>query len=128
MAESNVDKIEYSFGNTASFDVDCQRGFTEFCPNELPVPDGATITQALNDQALKARYRVGSKDCHPANAVWITTDASKIATPIPDNNNLNIDVYWPAHCTVGTEGNELLPRLPKPIDYDFFVYKGIEKD
>ena len=40
----------------------------------------------------------------------------------------NADLTWPAHCVHGTPGFELLDGLPAPIDYDFFVWKGVEPD
>ena len=55
----------------ASLDVDAQRGFTPLCPNELPVPGGDHIVAELNAQAKCARLRIGSKDAHPANPVWL---------------------------------------------------------
>lgn len=114
----------------ASFDVDAQRGFTPLCPNELPVPDGHTIVDELNKNAECGSFRIGSKDAHGANAVWIAPNLDKIATPIPStvNDSPNVDCYWPRHCEVGTDGFELLDGLPHPMDYDFFVYKGAEKD
>jgi nicotinamidase/pyrazinamidase len=32
------------------------------------------------------------------------------------------------HCVPGRKGFELLDGLPAPIDYDFFVWKGVEPD
>jgi nicotinamidase/pyrazinamidase len=40
----------------------------------------------------------------------------------------NADLTWPVHCVPGTQGFELLDGLPAPIDYDFFVWKGVEPD
>ena len=113
----------------ASCDIDAQQCFTPLCPNELPVPEGDLIAQELNRQAQFAKYRIGTKDAHCVNARWVTNDLSKINTKIDhaDASN-NIDVYWPAHAVPGTTGFELLPGLPKPSDYDFFVWKGIEPD
>lgn len=93
---------------TASFDVDAQKGFTGLCPKELPVPGGTAIVEHLNDQAKLARLRIGSKDAHSAEADFVGTT-------------------WPRHCEVGTFGFELIEGLPKPDDYDFFVWKGIER-
>lgn len=111
----------------AAFDVDAQVGFTPLAPNELPVNEGDKIVDALNEQAKKAELRVGSKDCHPANAVWIATEKEPIFTPVKDGGP-NVDIHWPAHCLVGTKGNELIPGLPAVKDYDFFVFKGVEPD
>ena len=111
---------------TASFDVDAQRTFTPLCPDELPVPDGDAIADELNRQAELARFRVGSKDAHSPKAAWVTDDASKIGAPGVEGEN--VEEYWPVHAVPGTEGFELLPGLPRPADYDFFVWKGVELD
>lgn len=93
---------------TASFDVDAQNGFTQLCPKELPVVGGHQVAGPLNEQAKLARIRVGSKDAH--------SDQSDF-----------IGKTWPRHCEVGTFGFELIAGLPKPDDYDYFVWKGVEK-
>jgi nicotinamidase/pyrazinamidase len=111
----------------ASFDVDAQKGFTSVCPNELPVKDGEKIVDELNAQAKLAELRVGSKDCHPSNALWLTDKDHPIFSPVK-NGGPNVDLHWPAHCLVGTKGNELIDGLPKVSEYDFMVSKGIEPD
>ena len=118
-------KQEIKYNTTASFDVDCEKGFTPLCPNELPVVDGHTIVDALNKQAKVARFRVGSKDVHPPTAKWIADKSHPQLTPIVGKN---MDLRWNAHCISGTQGSELLYGLPHPGDYNFFVYKGIEPD
>lgn len=121
--------IKYNF--LASLDVDAQQCFTPLCPDELPVPDGDKIVHELNSQAKYAKCRLGSKDAHHPDALWTTKDAKQITKPIASNilnNYQNLDVYWPAHAMPGTQGFELIPGLPKPSDYDFFVWKGIELD
>lgn len=107
----------------ASFDIDAQKGFTPLCPNELPVPDGDKIVTALNAMASRADLRLASKDAHNSQAVWIVDKPSDMLQPL---NYPNADVTWLAHCIVGTKGFELLADLPKPEEYDFFVWKGIE--
>ncbi len=108
---------------TAAFDVDCQKGFTPLCPDELPVPEGEKIGEELNRQAHLASLRVASKDCHNPNAVWVATpdkpQYSQVGLP-------NSDIRWNRHCEVGTRGHELLDGLPAPEEYDFMVYKGVE--
>lgn len=114
------------FARCASFDVDAQRTFTPLCPNELPVPEGDQIVAELNAQAALLRWRVGSKDAHNPQAVWITDDAAKIGQPgVPGPH---VEEHWPAHAIAGSEGFRLLPGLPHPADYDFFVWKGVEQD
>jgi len=110
----------------ASFDVDAQCTFSPLCPDELPVPDGDAIVDALNRQAGLAAYRIGSKDAHSPDAVWVTTDPDRIGRPGVAGDN--VEEHWPVHAVPGTRGFELLPGLPKPADYDFFVWKGVELD
>jgi len=116
---------EFKVAEIASFDVDAQKGFTPLCPNELPVEYGDGIVEELNKQAKYARLRIGSKDAHPPIALWSPTPGnpqfSKVASP-------NVDMKWNNHCVIGTDGFDLLSGLPHPIDYDYFVWKGIEKD
>lgn len=114
---------------TASFDVDAQCCFTPLCPQELPVPGGDEIAAALNAQAGYARWRLGSKDAHSAHAAWICGDRAKIAQAIAPEDNpapAELDVYWPRHAEPGTPGFALVPGLPAPSEYDFFVWKGVE--
>lgn len=108
---------------TAAFDVDPQRGFTPLCPDELPVPGGDEIAAELNGQARFARLRLVSKDCHPAEAPWVTTQADEVLTPV-EGDYPNLDVKWPPHCVIGTEGNRLIPGLPAEDTYDLVVEKG----
>ena len=110
---------------TASFDVDPQCGFTPLCPNELPIHQGEQIASELNAQANFACCRLVSKDCHPANAPWIANSAEEIMTPV-DGDHPNLDIKWPAHCVIGTQGNLLIPGLPSETDYDFLITKGTD--
>lgn len=110
---------------TASFEVDPQRGFSPLCPQELPVPEGDHIVAELNLQADYARARLVSKDCHPAVAPWVAESPEEILQPIAGNFP-DLDVKWPPHCVVGTEGNRLLPGLPAEEDYDLVIEKGID--
>ena len=115
----SIDKI-------ASFDVDSQRTFTPICPDELPVEGGDEIGPELNRQAEFARWRLGSKDAHSPKAVWVTEDPDKIGQPGVEGDN--VEEHWPVHAVPGTEGFELVPGLPRPAEYDFFVWKGVELD
>lgn len=109
----------------ASFDVDAQKGFTTLCPNELPVPDGECIVAMLNAISERVDLRVGSKDAHSPNAIWVVKDASQMLQKIP---YANADLTWVSHCVPGSIGFELLDGLPAPVEYDYFVWKGIELD
>ena len=116
-------KIEYD--KTATIDVDAQKGFTPLCPNELPVPKGDEIVGPLNEHAQFGCLRIGTKDAHPPGADWETDEDHPIFSEV---GSKNVDIRWPAHCVIGTKGFELLDGLPPVEDYDFFVYKGVEKN
>jgi nicotinamidase/pyrazinamidase len=109
----------------ASFDVDAQKGFTTLCPAELPVPGGEQIAEQLNQLARRAHLRVASKDAHSPNALWVAANHAQMLQPL---NLANADLSWVSHCVPGTLGFELLDQLPAPMDYDYFVWKGIEPD
>mgnify|MGYP000102449795 CR=1 FL=1 len=113
-------------GKIAAFDVDAQNTFTPVCASELPVPEGDTIAPELNAQAGFAAYRMGSKDAHPDNAVWRTDDPNEIGAPL--DGYANAREKWVPHALVGTHGFEALDGLPHASEYDFFVYKGPERD
>jgi len=123
MREKNMIKFDKSL--TASFDVDPQCGFTPICPDELPIVEGDSIADELNAQADFAKFRVVSKDCHPAKAPWIANSAEEVMSPV-EGDYPNLDIKWPLHCAVGTKGNKLIPGLPEESRYDFVVEKGID--
>lgn len=109
----------------ASIDIDAQCCFSPLCPEELPVPGGHDIVSELNAQAQLAHLRMGSKDAHPPEAIWVATAEHPMLTPIEGEN---VDVRWVKHAVPGTRGFELLPGLPKITEYNFFVWKGVEPD
>ena len=108
-----------------AIDVDAQRAFSPLCPNELPVLQGDEIVEELNKQAKLADLRVMTKDAHSQHAVWAVEKAEESLQPL---NYANADLTWRRHAEVGTDGFELLPQLPHPTEYDFLVYKGVERD
>lgn len=80
--------------------------------------------------SLQVNYRIGSKDSHSGKEFWVK-DNIDIREEYYKSNRLNkIDKdklsLWPPHCIVNTTGFELLPGLPHPETYDYFVYKGID--
>ena len=115
--------IKIDRAKTASFDVDPQRGFTPLCPDELPVAGGEQIAAELNAQAEFAGVRLVSKDCHPAEAPWVAHSAAEIMQPVCGDYP-NLDIKWPPHCVIGTEGNRLIPGLPDESAYDLMIEKG----
>jgi nicotinamidase/pyrazinamidase len=77
--------------------VDMQRGFTELCPDELPVPGGLAITPNVNRLLEMSWARIdASQDWHP-----------------PDHRSFRgrEDNLYPPHCVAGTPGAEFLPGL-----------------
>jgi nicotinamidase/pyrazinamidase len=77
--------------------VDAQRGFTELCPDELPVPGGLAIVANVNQLlAIDWRRIDASQDWHP-----------------PDHCSFfgQRDNLYPPHCIAGTPGAEFLPAL-----------------
>lgn len=109
----------------ASFDVDAQKGFTPLCPDELPVDGGHEIVPALNQMASRASVRVASKDAHSPLAPWVVANHADMLQALPLTN---ADRTWVSHCVPGTPGFELLDGLPQPLEYDYFVWKGVEPD
>jgi nicotinamidase/pyrazinamidase len=109
----------------ASFDIDAQKTFTPLCPDELPVPEGTAIVDELNKQAQFAQYRIGSKDAHSPQAIWVADKEHPAFTPIKGDN---VDIRWPVHAVPGTKGFESIAGLPKVTEYDYFVWKGVELD
>jgi len=77
--------------------VDAQRGFTELCPAELPVPGGLAVVPAINQLLALPWARIdASQDWHPADHCSFLGRR---------------DDLYPPHCVQGTEGAELLPGL-----------------
>lgn len=112
---------------TASFDVDPQKTFTDLCPDELPVPDALNIVDELNRQSLFSCIRVGSKDAHSPDAIWVASDEKPQFSRVA-NGGKNVDIHWNSHAMIGTDGFSLIDNLPKIENYDFFVWKGIENN
>lgn len=82
---------------TALLVVDAQRGFTELCPDELPVPGGAAIVPQVNALLGLPFARVdATQDWHP-----------------PDHRSFvgRADNLYPPHCVMNTPGAEFLPGL-----------------
>lgn len=73
--------------------------------------------------ASLADFRVGSKDAHAPNALWVVGSASEMLKPtgLP-----HADLTWKAHAVPGTFGFEFIEGLPDVSDYSYMVWKGIE--
>lgn len=97
--------------------VDVQRGFTELCPAELPVPGGVAIVPKVNELLALPFARIdATKDWHPH-----------------DHRSFHgrTDNIYPPHCVMNTPGAEFLPGLHthrfstiwrKGYDRDFEAY------
>lgn len=109
----------------ASFDVHAQNTFTPICPDELPIPEGDQIVAELNKQAKLGKFRIGSKESHNPQAIWVADEKNQVLSPITGEN---VDVHWPKHAMPGTKGFELIQGLPKITDYDYFIWEGVELD
>lgn len=105
------------FTATSLLVVDAQRGFTDLCPGELPVPGGAAIVPQVNALLAMPFKRIdATQDWHP-----------------PDHRSFlgRADNLYPPHCVMGTPGAEFLPGLHthrfgaiwrKGYDRDFEAY------
>jgi nicotinamidase/pyrazinamidase len=93
--------------------VDVQRGFTELCPAELPVPGGLAIVPVVNRLLAQPWARIdASQDWHP-----------------PDHCSFlgRRDNLYPPHCIAGTPGAEFLPGLHTERFHAVWR-KGFERD
>ena len=114
----------HDISKVASIDIDAQNTFTPVCPDELPVPEGNLIADELNKQARRASLRIGSKDAHSPEAVWVATEDKPQFSVV--EGEPNVDIRWVKHAVPGTKGFELIKGLPDVTEYDFFVWKGVE--
>src|SRR5262245_60827309 len=77
--------------------VDAQQGFSELCPDELPVPGALAIVPQINKLLQLPWARIEAHfDWHP-----------------PDHRSFlrKEDNLYPPHCVVNTRGADFLPRL-----------------
>jgi nicotinamidase/pyrazinamidase len=90
-----------------------QRGFTELCPKELPVPGGLEIVPAVNQLLALPWARIdASQDWHP-----------------PDHCSFlgQHDNLYPPHCVIGTPGADFIPGLDMPRFHTLWR-KGFHRD
>jgi nicotinamidase/pyrazinamidase len=77
--------------------VDVQRGFTELCPAELPVPGALAVVPNVNRLLEREWRRIdASQDWHPPDHCSFVGQAENL---------------YPPHCVAGTTGAEFLPGL-----------------
>ena len=93
--------------------VDAQRGFTELCPDELPVPGGLGIVPAVN---------------RLLGVPWLRVDATQDWHP-PDHCSFKgrRDNLYPPHCVMGTPGADFLPGLRTELFHTIWR-KGFRAD
>jgi nicotinamidase/pyrazinamidase len=87
----------FELSRSALLVVDAQRGFSELCPAELPVPGALAIVPRVNELLALSWKRIdASQDWHP-----------------PDHRSFHgqRDNLYPPHCVMGTPGAEFLPGL-----------------
>jgi nicotinamidase/pyrazinamidase len=87
----------FELSRSALLVVDAQRGFSELCPAELPVPGALAIVPRVNELLALTWKRIdASQDWHP-----------------PDHRSFfgQRDNLYPPHCVMGTPGAEFLPGL-----------------
>jgi nicotinamidase/pyrazinamidase len=77
--------------------VDVQQGFTELCPNELPVPGGLAIVPAVNALLALPFARVDATcDWHPPDHCSFHGQQQNL---------------YPPHCVIDTPGASFVPGL-----------------
>ncbi|HEY7314480.1 MAG TPA: isochorismatase family protein [Gemmataceae bacterium] len=107
----------FSLAASSLLVVDAQRGFTDLCPKELPVPGGLEIVPNVNRLLEMPWARIdASQDWHPPDHCSF----------LGRRHNL-----YPPHCVMGTPGADFLPGLRierfqaiwrKGYDRDFEAY------
>jgi nicotinamidase/pyrazinamidase len=110
---SRVIEQSIPLGTSSLLVVDAQRGFTELCPAELPVPGGLEIVPHVNRLLALPWARIdASQDWHP-----------------PDHCSFlgQRDNLYPPHCVMGTSGADLLPGLCTER-FQAIWRKGYERD
>jgi nicotinamidase/pyrazinamidase len=93
--------------------VDAQNGFTELCPEELPVPGALEIVPNIN---------------RLLDLPWARIDASQDWHP-PEHCSFlgRRDNLYPPHCVMGTSGADFLPGL-RTERFHAIWRKGYELD
>ena len=112
-ANSAAHDDPWNWSKAALLVVDAQRGFSELCPQELPVPGALAIVPMINHLLAKPWARIdASQDWHP-----------------PDHCSFfgQRDGLYPPHCVAGTAGAEFLPGLQTERFHTIWR-KGYQRD
>jgi nicotinamidase/pyrazinamidase len=100
-------------GETGLLVVDIQRGFTELCPKELPVPGALRIVPVVNELLELPWARIdASQDWHPRDHCSF----------FGQRDNL-----YPPHCVIDTWGADFLPGLSTQRFHTIWR-KGFQRD
>src|SRR6185437_16905739 len=100
-------------GGSSLLVVDAQRGFSELCPAELPVPGALEIVPNIN---------------RLLDMPWARIDASQDWHP-PDHCSFlgRRDNLYPPHCVLGTHGADFVPNLHSE-HFHAIWRKGYQRD
>ncbi|MCM0149052.1 isochorismatase family protein [Photobacterium galatheae] len=110
----------------AAIHVDPQNGFTEICPQELPVTGALQILPHMNKMFEAADFNILSQDWHPKGAVYEATKEKPMGTKL--EGYPNADITWNQHCVANTLGADVIDGLHRPEEYDLSIKKGEEVD
>ena len=110
----------------AAIHVDPQKGFTEFCPLELPIEGALNIIDPLNKMFKNADFNILSRDWHQEGSLYEATDEFPMGTKV--YGHLNVDLKWNKHCVAGTYGSDILTGIAEVELYDLEIKKGMEID
>jgi nicotinamidase-related amidase len=111
---------------TALLVVDPQKGFSELCPKELPVPGATGIVGALNKLlAIDFYRRDASQDWHPRDHRSFADQEARLRAA--RDFHPGADCIYPPHCVANTKGAAFLPRL-KQDRFTAIYRKGTHRD
>ena len=100
----NVEEKKMKKEKTLLFVVDPQKGFTDLCPEELPVKDAETLGDEIRPLVKFAKYLGMSGDFHLPDADYFNYN-------IPLAKNGDYDFIWSKHCIVNTKCSEFIPNI-----------------
>ena len=105
--------LDLDYSRSSLLVVDVQRGFTELCPDELPVPGGLEIVPAVNQLLALPFSRIdATQDWHPADHCSFMGQSKSL---------------YPPHCVMGTPGADFLPGM-QTDRFSAIWRKGYQRD
>jgi nicotinamidase/pyrazinamidase len=100
------------YKNSAFIVVDAQRGFSDLCPEELPVPGAFAIMPIINNLlVLPWKYKFATQDWHPKDHCSFKEFGG----------------LYPPHCVQNTDGARFLPGL-KQEEFHAIFRKAFRKN